>query len=309
MNMLNKRRRLNEETRQRRIDEAFSKAPRLREIQAEIRKNQAFVMNGKPGSKAGISAEKEILKLRAERDDLLKKHRIPKDFQAPVYTCEKCRDTGIVYMENEYCSCRNELILQIAARNSGFADMDLPSFEQFDLSLYDDEIATLGKTRRQFAAAILKYCKTFKGGNILLCGGVGLGKTFTAECVANNFMKMGKAVCYLSSTRMFLMLDEYKFGQDTSQTNRQKIALIYDSDLLIIDDLGAEFRSSFTESMLFDIINTRLMERKNTIISTNLDMDEIRELYSPRISSRIAGNYKCLTFYGDDIRTKKFHKK
>ena len=62
-------------------------------------------------------------------------------------------------------------------------------------------------------------------------------------------------------------------------------------------------------SELFTIINTRLLNQNHkitkTIISTNLTIDELFKTYSTRIGSRLAGNYRILRFFGDDLRLKK----
>ncbi len=73
-------------------------------------------------------------------------------------------------------------------------------------------------------------------------------------------------------------------------------------DLLIIDDLGTEFSTAFTSSELFDILNTRLISKKPVIISTNLSVSELQNMYSERITSRIIGQYKVMKFFGKDIR-------
>ena len=77
---------------------------------------------------------------------------------------------------------------------------------------------------------------------------------------------------------------------------------ILDCDLLIFDDLGTEFTTSFIASTIFDIVNSRILNKKPTIINTNLDFEEIKQRYSDRIVSRIAGNYRMLQFFGEDIR-------
>ena len=76
-------------------------------------------------------------------------------------------------------------------------------------------------------------------------------------------------------------------------------------DLLIIDDLGTELANSFTVSQLFLCLNERLLRSKSTIISTNLSLDALSDIYSERIFSRITSNYKMLKITGDDIRIKK----
>ena len=73
-------------------------------------------------------------------------------------------------------------------------------------------------------------------------------------------------------------------------------------DLLIIDDLGTENPNSFTTAQLFYIINERLLRKKSVIISTNLSISEIEDLYTERIFSRIVSSYDILKLFGDDIR-------
>ena len=80
---------------------------------------------------------------------------------------------------------------------------------------------------------------------------------------------------------------------------------IYDCDLLIIDDLGTEFTNSFSASQLFVCLNERILRRKSTIISTNLDLDGLKNLYSERVFSRITSAYTVLRLTGDDIRIQK----
>ena len=77
---------------------------------------------------------------------------------------------------------------------------------------------------------------------------------------------------------------------------------ILNCDLLILDDLGTEMTTAFVQSALYQIINTRLMTKKSTIISTNLTVSEIRRRYLQQVASRLEGEYMILPFMGRDIR-------
>ena len=81
--------------------------------------------------------------------------------------------------------------------------------------------------------------------------------------------------------------------------------LISESDLLILDDLGTELTTEFVRSAFYQIVNTRLMTNKKTIISTNLSPAELSRRYGANILSRIEGAYRILPFFGDDIRKQK----
>ena len=75
-----------------------------------------------------------------------------------------------------------------------------------------------------------------------------------------------------------------------------------DCDLLILDDLGTEFGTRFSTAAMYNMINSRMITSKPTIISTNLTMKELQESYGSRVTSRLIGGLKRLEFCGRDIR-------
>ena len=78
--------------------------------------------------------------------------------------------------------------------------------------------------------------------------------------------------------------------------------LLFEADLLIIDDLGTEVSNTFTNAEIFNIVNTRIIKGKKTIISTNLTPNEISEIYTDRVFSRVFDKFMPLKFYGNDLR-------
>ena len=128
-----------------------------------------------------------------------------------------------------------------------------------------------------------------------------------SNCIAGELLKKGKTVLYQTAPVLLENIINYKMSkQKDSQNNFYKSIL--ESDLLIIDDLGTESLNSMKLSELFTIINTRILNLNNkitkTIISTNLNINEIFNNYEERIGSRIAGYYNIYYFFGDDIRFK-----
>ena len=131
------------------------------------------------------------------------------------------------------------------------------------------------------------------------------GKTFMSNCIANEILKKGKTVLYQTAPVLLESVIEYKMSK-----SKNTLENIYDSvlntDLLIIDDLGTETLNSLKLSELFTIINTRILNLNNkitkTIISTNLNINDIFNHYEERIGSRIAGYYDIYYFFGDDLR-------
>ena len=129
-----------------------------------------------------------------------------------------------------------------------------------------------------------------------------------SNCIASELLKKGKTVIYQTAPVLLETVIDYKMNkQKNSQDNFYKSVL--ESDLLIIDDLGTESLNSMKLSELFTIINTRILNLNNkitkTIISTNLNINEIFNNYEERIGSRIAGYYNIYYFFGDDLRFKK----
>ncbi len=129
-----------------------------------------------------------------------------------------------------------------------------------------------------------------------------------SNCIASELLKKGKSVIYQTAPVLLETVIDYKM-------NRQKdcgydfYQSILNCDLLIIDDLGTESLNSMKLSELFTILNTRILNLNNkitkTIISSNLNINDIFKNYEERIGSRIAGYYDIYYFFGEDLRFKK----
>ena len=190
--------------------------------------------------------------------------------------------------------------------------MKLKSYN-FKLDYYSDKVDKERYKKsispRKNMENILKLCDKFinnfdnpKQNNLLFSGSPGLGKTFLSSCIANELIKNGKTVLYQTAPVMFDAIIDDKFGKTKSDI----IKSINTVDLLIIDDLGTEAINTMKTTELFNVINTRLLNQENhitkTIISTNLNLQELYDNYEERIVSRIIGNYDSCYFYGEDIR-------
>ena len=287
--------------------EVYVKLPRVKVIDMEVQRAgleaAQKVRSGQDAKSVTSQLKKALADLRREKKELLKSANFPQNYLDERFTCKKCSDKGVV--DNTYCECRKELVRRITYKLSGLDEVKLNEFDKFKIEYYGEDIKERGVSARRNAMHILETGINFEKGNLLFYGRAGLGKTFVSSCIAKKHMQAGKLVCYMSAPQMFGMLDDHKFGRDTSAKTKQRIDMIYQADLLIIDDLGTEFRTALTDTHLFDIINSRLMRSASVIINTNLNMGEIKDVYSERISSRLAGEYKLLKFFGEDIRLRK----
>ena len=124
------------------------------------------------------------------------------------------------------------------------------------------------------------------------------------ESLTKEIMNKEYSVLYFSAPQLFNTLAKNAFDKNDIDAHNM-CEYIFDCDLLIIDDLGTEYTNAFIASQFFTCINERLLHRKSTIISTNLSLESLADLYTERSFSRITSRYSLLKIVGDDIRIKK----
>lgn len=282
----------------------YAENPRIREIENKLLKiGMETTLAVFSGNKEKLETLKiQCLKLNEEKKKLL----AGSSLNVP-YACEKCRDSG--FFEGHYCDCvkREAKAIQFK-RLSSVAPFEECRFSTFSLDYYSTD-STDGKVSpRVRMEKNLNYIKRFAenfptGENLLLVGGAGLGKTHLSIAAANAVIERGFGVFYSSADYLLTKLERERFGR--SGNNYKYYDAIEECDLLVLDDLGTEFLNQFGKAAIYDIINTRILAKKPVIINTNLFMDELAERYTPRISSRLIGNYTSLLFDGSDIRQQK----
>ena len=254
----------------------------------------------------------EIEELKKERQSIFEKNNIPEDYLEIEYECKKCSDTGYT-TDGKRCSCFNRQIINNLFQMSNMVNMlGKENFNTFDINVFGNESYKNEKlTPRQNMYYVLEisqdFCSNFNDTNmnLLFFGGTGLGKTFMCNCIANELLNKEISVLYQTSFSLFETVENHKFNKlNETEENLMNYNMIFDCDLLIIDDLGTEVSNSFTNAELFNIINERMITDKRTIISTNLSLEQLRDTYSDRITSRIFNNFIPLKFYGKDLRFK-----
>ena len=303
------RRRENE----RRRREVFSIAPKIEEIEQQLDRYGIRMLNliasgecdSEKATSSIIAENKAFIK---ERDRILCEAGFEKDYlDVPPY-CTKCEDSG--FIEGKLCSCLQSEITQIALREANLSEnLAGHTFENFRISYYSDEyVEEYGCSPRENMQAIVTECRAFVENfdttkeNLLFCGSCGLGKTFLSSAIANELIKEGRDVLYISSNALFPILEDMHFGRQVEDSAQYIVKKLGECELLILDDLGSEFVTQFTCAELFRIINTRLNSGKKMIISTNLNRNMLQNTYNERIASRITGGFSMLEFLGEDIR-------
>ncbi len=301
---------------QKRLNEIYEKINRIQEIDINIAEfatklSKLIIHNSGNKEKHLENLKKELNKLNEEKINLLVEYGYQKNYLDPIYFCEKCKDTA--YVDSKKCSCFKQRIVDKYYEVFHLGDMLLnENFENFDLNFYSDKInkkynISPRYNMRATLDNVLNFIEVFEYDkkNMLFTGATGLGKTFLCNCVAKEILDKGYSVLYLTAPKFFNMLEQHKFNKDVTLEDREQLELLKDVDLLIIDDLGTEMITQFTQTETFNIINNRILEKRPTIISTNFKIGEIKERYTDRIASRIIGNYEIHEFFGEDIRIKK----
>lgn len=292
-----------------RLQSAEMKYPRLRELDDEI----ASLSMKKARIKLGISADpdfdlqKEIQTRTEEKAALLEMAGFPEGIARPAFDCPLCRDTGFV--KDEKCACFKQAEVALLYSQSHLGSiMQLENFDTFSLDWYSEQQKndSNGLSARETAKRAAAYAKQFteqfpKADNLLISGNTGVGKTFLSHCIAKALLDKGFSVLYLTDAGLLQTLRDNAF-HDASPETQETARLVYECDLLLIDDFGATAVNSFTTSLLFECINERILNQKSTVISTNLSSSDLRDIYSERIYSRILSSYQRLYLFGEDIR-------
>ena len=290
---------------------AYERYPRLREIDRELQQSMAelaiaFLKKDSEEALGAIRTRNQTL--QAERNWILEAGEFEDGYLDDTPVCTRCGGTG--YDGSQMCSCLRELCRQEQKKElTSLLGSGRESFDTFRLDVYSDAYdPKLGTSPRELMRSNLNICKKYAAGfsaasgSLLFSGATGLGKTFLSACIARQIADRGFSVMYETAIRLFGDFETEKFGTqggDGSLTRKY-----FDCDLLIIDDLGTEMTTQFTVSALYSVLNTRMMEGKPILISTNLLPEALETRYSPQIASRIVGTFRLIKFAGDDLRRK-----
>ena len=296
---LERRRAANQAEQQRRLSAAYARVPEIQQIDMRMRAQMAELVRLTLTHRQDLAErieelKKENLDLQVRRAELLVEQGWPVDFLDEICTCPKCRDTGID--NGAPCECLHKLYNQELTKELGVLLRNGDeSFERFDLNLYSADPDASGLSPRQNMARVLGACKKFAENfpqvstNLLLQGDTGLGKTYLSACIARVVADKG----YWQ-----------KFSRDAEEAEAvaRRVRQMLSCDLMILDDLGTEMLTPYSISALYTLLNTRLVNGRRMIISTNCPSGELLRRYSAQICSRLDGEFLPLPFTGTDIR-------
>ncbi len=312
--IMEKRRQFAEQEQEKRRAAFYRECPRAQEIEYELAGISVAAAKSVIGGANLKNQIEELMKksllLQNELNALLELKGYPKNYLEPWYECEKCKDIGNI--DGRICGCMKALVKKIAYEQlNSISPLSLCTFESFALRYYPEiKIEHSEKTQHGHMQSVLNFCMKYAEGfsdqshSLLLQGGPGLGKTHLSLAIAQKVIDRGFGVIYVSVPDIVMQLEKEHFGGRFDEKGESE-TLLTECDLLILDDLGTEFQTKYTVATIYNIINKRMLTSHPTIISTNLTLTEMQQLYGNRMISRIIGMLDRLEFVGSDIRQMK----
>ena len=245
---------------------------------------------------------------------LLSDKRMYEKTNSVKYRCSICNDSGII--NGRTCKCFRNLVKE---EKFGILSKQLPlnefTFEKFNLSFYSPSSFNWGNVsdrecmRRKLEQCV-NYAKRFSTNSpsMLFYGMTGVGKTHLAGSIINVLIEKEFNVAYYFVPSLIQNIEKKKFFDDEIPSDvfvamDQNDAFL--CDLLVLDDLGAEFITKFSKSIIYSILDARAVRRLPTIITSNFSINDLEREYDGRIMSRLVGNFRQFMFVGSDVRQAK----
>lgn len=281
----------------RRVEDAYALAPRLRELD-EQRARLFFDLGGKRIGPA--QAKKSLEEIAREERRVLASIGMPENALTLHYRCPNCGDTGYVSASRAPCACR--LLLRERFRGTDGINAR-ETFQTFS----EDIFLSSEQKRRTMNAKLI--CEAYAAElphaakpSILLYGSPGLGKSFLGNAIGYDAISHG-----IDSLR----ITAYAFTQcvlEDIREHSEKVKALQNVPLLILDDLGSEPNiPNVSTEWFFAVINERLLASLASVFITNLSLKDLHARYGDRLASRLydVNTTQVLHLTGENLRTVK----
>ncbi|MBN1273590.1 MAG: ATP-binding protein [Candidatus Aminicenantes bacterium] len=235
--------------------------------------------------------------------------------------CSKCQGTGwVLVKEKEHtvarrCDCfktgRAQALLEGANIPPRYRECTLENFE-----IHNDSHKVAMKLSKKWVHdfPVLKW-------GILFLGPCGVGKTHLAVAIIHELIRGKNVPCYFYDFRTLIRDIQQTYGAETAKTEAELLNPIFQSQVLVLDELGAKRTSDWVEETVFYIINNRYNNKKLTIFTSNyIDRGEEEEdkkfdhfrkeepslvdRIGIRLRSRLFEMCKVVSLEGEDYRRK-----
>mgnify|MGYP001198377077 CR=1 FL=1 len=308
LDIINKRRYTAKSKNEQHFIEVENKIPEIKEINRHLAQTSynlfKIIQEGQDISQKVENLQKQNLQAQEMVNQLLLQNGFPQNYLDVIYTCSDCFDTG--YVNGSQCKCLKDLIGKLSVEElNSHSQIKLCNFSSFNLNYYKGITTSEDPNCHKTMSNIFQFCQRYaenfslSSSGIFMLGKTGLGKTHLSLSIAEVLIKNGWNVLYDSTINYLRQIEKEHFGRDL---NGNTLQILLDADLIILDDLGSEYDTSFYVATIYNIINTRLNKNLPTIINTNLTPQELERKYDSRIVSRLFTMYTYLKFTGNDVR-------
>ncbi len=311
--LLERKREAAEQALEKRRELLYLRSPRAQAIEYELSKTSVAAARAVV---SGANVREELMKLKEsnlvlqkELANIIAGFGFQPDYLEEWHDCDKCGDTG--FIDGRMCDCMKKLVRELAYdRLNKMSPLALSDFESFDTRYYSKaKMPDSNIIPYNHMQGVLNFCRKYAdefslhSDSLLFQGLPGLGKTHLSLAIAKTAIDKGFGVIYVSAPMILRKIENEHFDFDNKDKSTER--MVSECDLLILDDLGTEFVSRFSTSTVYNILNSRMMSSKPTIISTNMSGKELQEIYNGRILSRIIGSFRRVSFVGTDVRQQK----
>ncbi len=245
--------------------------------------------------------KKKLKEQQLKLTQILAKLNIKKEDLSPKYYCKKCADTGLD--GDKFCECYYKRLNQAIIKNLGVNIDPTHNFENSQFDKFEDK----DKIKNVYTK-MQNWCEKFettKYKNVLITGNTGVGKTYLVESICNKMIAKNVVVNYYTA---FALNDLFlKYRTSFNENRAGLLDGVLECDVLIIDDLGSEPNTKNNEEYFYSVFNERLAKNKSTIITTNLDLEQLLYRYGERTFSRLCNKVNSIMFKIDnsDLRLKR----
>lgn len=226
--------------------------------------------------------EREIMKSMTKFNEYLRDNEQFKDFSKKLVL--NAGYAEVVYKETEESISRKKAHSAINRLKAKSLLLDetikTATFDNFKIETDEERQAF------DFAKNLAEFYKNGGQGNSFMSGPAGSGKSHLSMAILKSYLESGeKTALFVSYSHVVRLIKDSFNNRDSVYTQNNIMSLLTNVDLLVMDDIGSENNSDFSEELLTDVLDGRI----STIITTNLSSEELRG------NSRKPGRYNQRT--------------
>ncbi|MCK4258908.1 MAG: ATP-binding protein [Halanaerobiales bacterium] len=256
----------------------------------------------------------EIKALEQKYQCLLENYTIPTNFKEPKWDCPQCMDTGRILKNGVSfpCTCTFKHRREFLLNRSGLSKkLEMSSFQNLDLNLYTTEPMenspkrSIRKNAELVFDAAKKFAYNFEENTnmrgLFIDGHVGSGKSYLLGCITNYLIDRDIEVQYVVYGDLIQTIKS-SFNSNSQINSDEILKELQNVPVLLIDDLGTEYITDFTSSILYQIIDKRYREERPFIITSNFSSNELSHRMSimgERIFDRIIETCRYFQLVGN----------